>query len=224
MSLVERLSSFRAILPLLIVAIIVLGGIYSGIFTPTESAAAGVTSTIVLLLMLRQLKSKILRESLIEAVSITAMIMMIVVGASILGIAMNRLGAGTLLLDFFEGLNISPLGTILIISIVYIILGCILEPLSTLLLTLPLIYPIVQAAGYDLVWFGVILVILVEMALITPPVGLNVYIVQGIMGGEYRSGMLARAILPFFLCQLAVLALLIAFPEIVLWLPNKMVS
>ncbi|MEM9814700.1 MAG: TRAP transporter large permease subunit, partial [Pseudomonadota bacterium] len=152
-------------------------------------------------------------------VKITSMIMLVVIGASFLNFTLSSAGLGQALRGFLEGLGLDPLGTILVVVAIYIVLGFFIETLSLMVVTIPIIVPLVVAQGYDPIWFGILMIVLIEMALITPPVGLNLYVVQGARKGGTMTEVMVGAV-PFVLVMLAMAGLLIAFPGIALWLPS----
>ena len=162
-----------------------------------------------------------LRQSALGTVKITSMIMLIVIGASFLNFTLASAGLGRELTAFMSGLGLTPLGTILVVVVLYIVLGFFIETLSLMVVTIPIIVPLVVAQGYDPIWFGILMIVLIEMALITPPVGLNLYVVQG----ARKSGTLSEVMLgsiPFVLAMLAMAFALIAFPSIALFLPQAL--
>ena len=159
-----------------------------------------------------------MRESLLGTIKVTSMIMLIIIGASFLNFTLSSAGLGRELTTFLEGLGLSPLGFIMVVVLIYIVLGFFIETLSLMVVTIPIIVPMVLAQGYDVIWFGILMIVLIEMALITPPVGLNLYVVQGARkSGNLNEVMLGA--LPYCLTMLAMAFALIAFPEIALWLP-----
>jgi tripartite ATP-independent transporter DctM subunit len=205
--------------PILVLFALIVGSIYQGWATPTEAAAVGVAGAFAIAAATRGLSWEMLRLSLLGTVKITAMIMLIVIGASFLNFTLASAGLGREITAFMDALGFGPLGTILVIVVLYIVLGFFIETLSLMVVTIPIIVPIVLAQGYDPIWFGILMIVLIEMALITPPVGLNLYVVQG----ARRSGSLNEVMLgaiPFAAIMLLMAFALIAFPQIALWLPG----
>jgi tripartite ATP-independent transporter DctM subunit len=215
----ERIASLPALIPPLGLFLIVVGSIYAGIATPTEAASLGVVATLALAAAYRRLNLAVLRAAFEGTMRSTAMILLIFVGAFFLNFVIAGIGLGRAITDLVVGLNLSPLQMIIAIVIFYLILGCFMETMAMMITTIPIIEPIVRAMGYDSIWFGIIVIILVEAAMITPPVGVNLYIVQGIR----REGSLNEVILgalPFVVAMVVMIAILIAFPDLALWLPR----
>ena len=215
----ERIVALLQLVPILLLFGVIVGSIYSGFATPTEAAAVGVAAALAIAAALGRVDAAMLHASLLGTVRITAMIMLVVVGATFLNFALASSGLGSALRTFMDGIGLDALGTLLVIVAIYIVLGFFIETLSLMVVTIPIMVPIVVALGYDKVWFGILMILLVEMALITPPVGLNLYVVQG----ARRSGNLHEVMigsLPFVFVMLVMAALLIAFPGLALWLPG----
>lgn len=216
--LVQMLRALVDLVPILLLFGLIVGAIYQGWATPTEAAAVGVAGAFLIALMFGGVSWSMLTESLTGTVKVTSMIMLIVIGASFLNFTLAAAGLGRELTSFMEGLGLSPFGLILVVVVLYIVLGFFIETLSLMVVTIPIIVPMVAAAGYDVVWFGILMIVLIEMALITPPVGLNLYVVQGARkSGSLNEVMLGA--LPYCLTMLAMAFALIAFPAIALWLP-----
>lgn len=209
------------LVPILILFGLIVGSIYRGWATPTEAAAVGVAGAFVIAMAFGGVSWSMLRESLLGTIKVTSMIMLIIIGASFLNFTLSSAGLGRELTTFMEGLGLGPLGFILVVVVLYIVLGFFIETLSLMVVTIPIIVPMVLAQGYDAVWFGILMIVLIEMALITPPVGLNLYVVQG----ARKSGSLNEVMLgaiPYALVMLLMAFALIAFPGIALWLPNAL--
>ncbi len=206
------------LIPILILFALIVGSIYRGWATPTEAAAVGVAGALLIALAFGGVNWTMMRESLLGTIKVTSMIMLIIIGASFLNFTLSSAGLGRELTAFLEGLGLSPLGFIMVVVLIYIVLGFFIETLSLMVVTIPIIVPMVLAQGYDVIWFGILMIVLIEMALITPPVGLNLYVVQGARkSGNLNEVMLGA--LPYCLTMLAMAFALIAFPEIALWLP-----
>ncbi|MEM7596307.1 MAG: TRAP transporter large permease [Pseudomonadota bacterium] len=209
------------LIPILILFGLIIGSIYRGWATPTEAAAVGVAGAFVIALVFGGVTWTMICESLLGTIKVTSMIMLIIIGASFLNFTLSSAGLGRELTAFLEGLGLSPLGFILVVVVLYIVLGFFIETLSLMVVTIPIIVPMVLAQGYDVIWFGILMIVLIEMALITPPVGLNLYVVQG----ARKSGTLNEVMLgavPYVLVMLAMALALIAIPDIALWLPTAM--
>jgi C4-dicarboxylate transporter DctM subunit len=207
------------LLPPLGIFIVVVGSIYAGVATPTEAASLGVTAALLLSAANGALSWDMLRQVFEGTMRTTAMVMLIVLAAVFLNFVLAQIGLTRQLTDFVLGLGLSPTATMVAIIVFYVVLGCFMETLSMMLTTTPLIFPIVMSLGYDPIWFGIVLTILLETALITPPVGVNLYVVQGVRKrGAINDVIVGTA--PFALSMFAVIALLMAFPGIALFLPN----
>ena len=215
----ERFSALPALIPPIGIFLVVVGSIYAGIATPTEAASLGVVAAMILAAFNRKLTIEMLRVAIEGTMRTTAMIMLIILAAVFLNFVLSVIGLTQALADFITGLGYTPFQTMLVIIGVLVVLGCFMETLSMLLTTAPLVTPIVIALGYDPVWFGILLMVLLETALITPPIGINLYVVQGIRGrGEMLDVMIGAA--PFVLTMFAMIAFLLAFPQLALWLPS----
>ncbi len=221
-SWMERVVGLKDIVPVLILILMVLGSIYGGIATPTEAAALGVLGATVFALFNRRMNKKIMFECLIGAVKTNAMIMLIVVGASFLSRVMGFLGIPAAITTAITELNLSPYVLMLFLGGFYIILGCLLDGFSIVVMTLPIALPMVVAAGFDPIWFGIYLILMVEVSQITPPVGFNLFVIQGLTGEPILN--IARYAFPFFLLMLFTTAIITIFPEIALILPKLMVG
>ena len=215
----ERLRALPSLVPPLGMFLVVVGSIYAGLATPTEAASLGVCAAMVLAAFNGKLTFSMMRAALEGTMRTTCMIMLIIVAAVFLNFVLSVIGLTQALVDFVTDLGWTPAQTMLMIIGVLIVIGCFMETLSMLLTTAPLIAPIVIALGYDPVWFGILLMVLLETALITPPIGINLYVVQGIRGrGQMLDVMKGAA--PFVLSMLAMIILLLLFPDIALWLPS----
>ncbi|WP_415919192.1 TRAP transporter large permease [Tateyamaria sp. SN6-1] len=209
------------LVPILILFALIVGSIYRGWATPTEAAAVGVAGALLIAVAFGGVNWTMMRDSLLGTIKVTSMIMLIIIGASFLNFTLSSAGLGRELTAFLEGLGLSPLGFILVVVVIYIVLGFFIETLSLMVVTIPIIVPMVLAQGYDVIWFGILMIVLIEMALITPPVGLNLYVVQGARkSGSLNEVMLGA--LPYCLVMLAMAFALIAVPGIALWLPGAL--
>jgi len=216
-----RLASLVDLLPPAFVFAIVIGSIYSGWATPTEAAALGVVAALLLAAINRKLTLTMLHECFLSMARTTAMIMLIIVAAFFLNYIVGILGIPHTLTQWVADLGLSPLGLILALVIFYLVLGCFLETLSMMIATVPIVVPMVVQFGFDPVWFGIFLVIMMEISLITPPIGMNLYVVQGVRGRGSISDVMIGS-LPFLAIMLAFVALIIIWPGLVLWLPEAM--
>ncbi|WP_309684000.1 TRAP transporter large permease subunit [Polaromonas sp.] len=220
MSLGQKVYESRHLIPVVLLIGAVLGSIYTGIATATEAAAIGVVGSLVLSLLQRSMTWTTFKESLLGATRLYCMIALILAGAAFLTLSMGYIGLPRHLAEFVSGLGLSPFLLILALSLFYIVLGCFLDGISMVVLTMGVILPTVQTAGLDLIWFGIFIVVVVEMAQITPPVGFNLFVLQGMTKKEITY--IARVTLPFFLLMCAMVLLLWFFPQIATWLPGKM--
>ena len=222
MSWSERKASLGRATPMLSIVLISVGGIYVGAFTPSEAAAVGAMLALGYALWRRSLGGGNLARILIETVNTTALVFLILIGALVFGPFLALSGLPENIAKGLAGLEVPRVVILIIILSVYIALGTFLEGFSMLVLTLPIVIPIVQALGYDLIWFGVIMVIVLEMGLIDPPVGINVFIVKGLVPDVPMREIFA-GVLPFWFAMMVCIAILIAFPQIALIIPNTMI-
>ncbi|MDM0088618.1 MULTISPECIES: TRAP transporter large permease [unclassified Variovorax] len=215
----QRLASLVHLAPPMGIFLLVVGSIYAGLATPTEAAALGVLGAFILAACYGKLTWSMLRESIEGTMRSTAMIMLIVIAASFLNFVMSATGLTTALTSSIQGLGLSPGWMLLVVVVFYLVLGCFMETLSMMITTIPIVAPIMIALGYDPIWLGIVIIVLVEAALITPPVGLNLFVVQSLR----KSGSMTAVIvgsLPFVFAMFLMLILLAAFPGLALWLPQ----
>ncbi|MEM9029337.1 MAG: TRAP transporter large permease [Pseudomonadota bacterium] len=215
----ERFVALIDLLPPIGIFLVVVGSIYAGLATPTEAASLGVVAAMVLAAANGSLTIAMLRAAVEGTMRTTAMIMLIILAAVFLNFVLSTLGITQALTQGIVELGLTPFQTLLMIIAFYLVLGCFMETLSMLLTTATLVTPIVVALGYDPVWFGILLMVLLELALITPPVGINLYVVQGIRPKGSMNDVMIGAV-PFVFSMFVMLALLIAFPSLALWLPK----
>ena len=215
----ERLGALPSLLPPLGIFAVVVGSIYAGIATPTEAAALGVVAAMLLAFANGKMSLGMMRQAAEGTMRTTAMIMLIIIAAVFLNFVLSIIGLTQALTDFVTGLGWTPMQTMLMIVAVLVLIGCFMETLSMLLTMAPLITPIVVALGFDPVWFGILLMVLLETALITPPIGINLYVVQGIRQGGPMNDVIKGA-LPFVITMFVMLGLLLVFPSLALWLPS----
>ncbi|KAA0012790.1 MULTISPECIES: TRAP transporter large permease [Billgrantia] len=220
-SLRDRLASLVDLLPPAFVFAIVIGSIYSGWATPTEAAALGVIAALGLAVWNRKLTFRMLHECFLSMARTTAMIMLIIVAAFFLNYVVGILGIPTTLTRWVADLGLTPFGLILALVVFYLVLGCFLETLSMMIATVPIVVPMVVQFGFDPVWFGIFLVVMMEISLITPPIGMNLYVVQGVRGRGSITDVMVGS-LPFLAIMLLFVLLIILWPGLVLWLPDAM--
>ena len=215
-----RIRALKQLFPVVGLIGFVLGSIYGGITTPTEAAAIGVAGALVIAGLTGSLSKASFMESIMGAVKSSCMITFILIGAHFLTLAMGFLGIPKELAVWIGSLNLSPMELILYLTVLFVILGCFLDGISVVVLTVAVVLPMVEAAGIDLLWFGIFIVLVVEMSQITPPVGFNLFVIQALTGKNILY--VARAALPFFLLIGVAIALVTLFPEIVTYLPTTM--
>ena len=220
-SIGEKFRSFVGILETLILFALVMGGIFFGIFTPTEAAAIGAFMTLLIAIIRRQLYWEGFVLSLADTTKISCMIMVIVTGAVIFGHFMAITRIPYMLADYVSSLPLPPHAIIGVIILVYLIGGCFLDALDMIMLTIPIFFPVVQTLGFDPIWFGVVIVLITEMGVITPPVGINVYVVYGV-ARDVPLEKIFRGVFPMLISLIVCNLLLILFPQIALWLPGLM--
>jgi tripartite ATP-independent transporter DctM subunit len=220
-SIHEKFRSFAGILETLILFSLVMGGIFFGLFTPTEAAAIGAFMTLLIAIIRRQLHWKDFIQSLADTTKISCMIMVIVTGAVIFGHFMAITRIPYILADYVSSLPLPPHAIIGVIIFVYLIGGCFMDALAMIMLTIPIFFPVVQKLGFDPIWFGVVIVLITEMGVITPPVGINVYVVYGV-ARDVPLEKIFRGVFPMLISLLVCNLLLILFPQIALWLPGLM--
>jgi len=222
MSFLQKLSESRHLIPVVLLIGAVLGSIYTGIATATEAAAVGVVGSLVLSAAQGSLNWASFKDALMGGTRLYCMIALILAGASFLTLAMGYIGLPRHLAEYIGGLQLSPLALLTVLMLFYVVLGCFLDGISMVVLTMGVILPTVQKAGIDLVWFGIFIVLVVEMAQITPPVGFNLFVLQGMTRREI--GWIAKVTLPFFFLMVGAVALIWLFPGIVTALPNRMMG
>jgi tripartite ATP-independent transporter DctM subunit len=219
----ERGWSLVAAGPMMFIILVSIGGIYVGAFTPSEAAAVGAALTFLYSLWRRSLGNGALSKILVETVNTTALVFLILIGALVFGPFLALSGLPEHIAQSLAGLDVPRVVILIMILGVYILLGTFLEGYSMLVLTLPIVFPIIKALGYDPIWFGVIMVIVLEMGLIDPPVGINVFIVKGLVPDVPMSEIFA-GIVPFWLAMMVCIAVLIVFPEIATFIPDRMIK
>jgi len=215
-----RLHSLRDLLPIFLLITLVLGSIYGGFATPTEAAALGVLGSIILAIYFKSLDFEVFKTAILSSIKTTVMISFIIAGAGFLSQVVGFLGIARALSEYIASLGLSPYMLIFIVGIMYMILGMMLDGISMVVMTLPIVLPIVTAAGYDPLWFGIFLVLMVELSQITPPVGFSLFVIQSISGEKIDY--ILKATFPFFVIMILIVVVLTLFPEITFYLPSKM--
>lgn len=217
----EKIRALAGALPILLVILATIGGIYGGMFSPVEAAGVGAGLVIVYGILTRTLKFAAFWEASRDSVVTTATVMLILIGAHMINPFLALSHIPTVVGDFLAALDLGTIGTLLVILAVYMILGCFLEGFAMLVLTLPIFFPVILEMGIDPIWFGVLVVLTLEMGLISPPVGINVFIVKSV-APKVELGEIFRGVLPFWAAMIATLLVLVAFPQISLLLPDTM--
>lgn len=217
----DRITSLVKLLPIFIIFVVVLGGIYIGAFTPTEASGIGVTGVFLTALVMGRFTFKTAQQALMDAARTSAMIFAIIIGGYLVARFLAVTGLTEDLVRVVAGMELGRVLFLLLLIALYLVLGAMLDVFGMLVLTIPFVLPLVTALGIDLIWFGIFVVIMAELALITPPVGANVFVMRRV-APDVPMGDIFRGVFPFVLGELVVLALLIAFPELALWLPSKM--
>jgi len=212
-------SAFSKVWPTLLLFFMVIGGIYSGVFTPTEAAGFGAVGALLIGALMGRLKWHSIGESLMDTVQTTSMIFLILIGAILFSAFLSLSGTPALMGDWVVGLALTPVMTIFLIVGIYILLGAFLDTMAMIILSIPIFFPIVMNMGFDPIWFGVLVVLVVELALITPPMGINVFVIKGISNNVPLSQVFI-GVLPFCLALLAMILLVIAAPQVVMFLPE----
>tara|TARA_Y100000816_G_scaffold283890_1_gene261333 strand:- start:477 stop:1787 length:1311 start_codon:yes stop_codon:yes gene_type:complete len=221
-SFLEKIKKSGQLLPVVFLIFAVIGSIYAGIATATEAASLGVLGALILSYFQNSLSKESFAKSLLGATKTSCMIAFILAGSSFLTLAMAFTGLPKNLAVFIDTLDLSPYMLLLVLTLFYIILGMFLDGISAVVLTMAIIEPMIRQAGFDMIWFGIYLVIVVEMAQITPPVGFNLFVLQGM--AKRDMGFIARSAFPLFLLMILAVIIIIAFPQLALWLPEKMIQ
>jgi len=216
-----RLHSIKELAPIFSLIILVLGSIYAGIATPTEAASLGVLGSIILGFYFKSLDFEVFKTAILNSIKTTVMISFIIAGAGFLSQVVGFLGIARALSEYIASLGLSPYMLIFVVGIMYMILGMMLDGISMVVMTLPIVLPIIIQAGYDPLWFGIFLVLMVELSQITPPVGFSLFVIQSISGEEI--GYILKATFPFFVIMILVVVIITLFPEISFYLPSKMI-
>jgi len=217
----DRFLALRNVWMVLALFLVVIGGIYLGVFTPTEAAGIGAAGAFVAALLRRSLGVRDLIRILFDSARTTAMLMTVLVGALIFSNYINLTGAPESVLETIKAFNFPPIGVMTLILIFYILLGAVFDELAMILLTIPIFFPLVISLGYDPVWFGIIVVVVVELGLIVPPIGMNLFVIQSV-ARDIPMTTMYRGIFPFIVVDIIRLAILVLFPWIVLFLPQQM--
>ncbi|MBW2028676.1 MAG: TRAP transporter large permease [Deltaproteobacteria bacterium] len=217
----KRFSSLKRVWAFLFLAISIIGSIYAGIATPTESAAIGATLSLGIAIIYRRLTVNAMHEALKRTVAVTSMIMFLVIGGNVLAFLLSSLGIPQFVTEGIISLNISKWSVMIIINIILLLMGCLLDPMAIMVISLPILFPIVTQLGFDPVWFGIVVTINVEMGMITPPVGLNLFILKGSVPNITMKDIVGGAA-PFLFLLVIGLMIIMFFPSLATWLPGRM--
>lgn len=217
----ERLVDLKAVWAPLVLFVFVIGGLYGGFFTPTEAGGVGASGAFILGLVRRKLDGPKIREALLSATRTAAAVFTVLIGALLFGYFLTITQSPQKLTGFLTGLGIGRYGVLALIMLMYLVLGCLMDAMAMIILTVPIIFPVIVALGFDPIWFGVIIVMTVELGLIHPPVGMNVFVIKSVVK-DVSFTTIFKGVLPFIVTDIVRLVILIAFPMIALWLPTKM--
>jgi len=217
----ERLRAMRDVWATLLLFLFVIGGIYGGLFTATEAAGMGAGGAFLIGIARRRLSREDIRRSLLEATRTTAAVFTVLIGAILFGYFLTITQTPQKVTEFLTGLGLGRYGVLALIMVMYLVLGCLMDALAMIILTVPIIFPVIKALGFDPIWFGVIIVMTVELGLIHPPVGMNIFVIKSVVE-DAKISTIFYGVLPFIITDILRLILLIALPVLALWLPSKM--
>ena len=223
LSLAKKIKSLKGVLGIISLFVIVMGGIYSGVFTATEAAGVGAFGAFIIVLLKRKITLNSFYETLLETAKVTSMLFFLLFGAILFSNFINLAGLPNDLRDFLSMFNMNIYTLLIGIFIIYLILGMVLESLSMMLLTVPIFYPIVLDMGGDLIWFGILVVVAVEISLITPPIGLNVHVLKTIVKDKIKLNTIFKGVIPFVTMDIIRIIILLLIPGITLFLPNSII-
>jgi C4-dicarboxylate transporter DctM subunit len=217
----ERLAAIGDIWAPLLLFVFVIGGLYGGLFTPTEAGGMGAGGAFIIGVLRRRLSRADILKSLLQATRTAAAVFTVLIGALLFGYFLTITGTPQKVTEFMTGLGLGRYGVLVLILIMYLILGCLMDAMAMIILTVPIVFPVITALGFDPIWFGVIIVMTVELGLIHPPVGMNVFVIKSVVG-ELKFSTIFRGVAPFIVTDLIRLAILVAFPVIATWLPGQL--
>jgi tripartite ATP-independent transporter DctM subunit len=217
----ERFKDLRNVWAPLVLFVFVIGGLYGGFFTPTEAGGVGASGAFILGLVRRKLDGPKIREALLSATRTAAAVFTVLIGALLFGYFLTITQSPQKLTDFLTGLGVGRYGVLALIMLMYLVLGCLMDAMAMIILTVPIIFPVIVHLGFDPIWFGVIIVMTVELGLIHPPVGMNVFVIKSVVK-DVSFTTIFKGVLPFIVTDIVRLVILIAFPVIALWLPTRM--
>ena len=217
----ERLEAVRDIWAVVLLFVFIIGGLYAGMFTATEAAGMGAGGAFIISVLRQKLSRADFWRCLIESLRTTAAVFTILIGALIFGYFLTITQVPQKITEFLTGLGLGPYGVLVLIMLMYLLLGCIMDAMAMIILTIPIIFPVIKALGFDPIWFGVIIVMTVELGLIHPPVGMNVFVIKSVIK-DVKLSTVFYGVMPFVVTDILRLALLIAFPILATWLPSHM--
>jgi tripartite ATP-independent transporter DctM subunit len=217
----ERLQALRDIWAVVLLFVFIIGGLYAGMFTATEAAGMGAAGAFIIAVIRRKLSRADFWRCLIESLRTTAAVFTILIGALIFGYFLTITQVPQKITEFLTGLGLGPYGVLVLIMLMYLVLGCIMDAMAMIILTIPIVFPVIKTLGFDPIWFGVIIVMTVELGLIHPPVGMNVFVIKSVIK-DVKLSTVFRGVLPFVATDILRLAILIAFPILATWLPSHM--
>ena len=217
----ERIEALRDIWAVVLLFFFIIGGLYAGMFTATEAAGMGAAGAFIIAVVRRKLSREEFMRSLIESLRTSASVFTILIGALIFGYVLTVTQVPQRLTEFLTGLGLGPYGVLVLIMLMYLVLGCIMDAMAMIILTIPIVFPVIKALGFDPIWFGVIIVMTVELGLIHPPVGMNVFVIKSVIK-DVKLSTVFKGVLPFVATDIIRLAILILFPILATWLPSHM--
>ena len=220
-SFMEKLAELKHVWTILALFALIIGGIYTGFFTPTEAGAIGAFGSFIILIIKRKFTGKNIYRALLETMRLMGFIFLILIGAMIFSVFLSLSQMPFALTDFMIGLGLSPVGTLLLIILIFIIFGCVIDSLALVLLFTPIFFPVVTSIGFDPLWFGVIIVIVMQQGMMTPPIGMSCFIINAVAKDVPLSSVF-KGVLPFWIVTILIIILLIAFPQIALFFPSIM--
>ncbi len=219
----ERIEALRDVWAVMLLFVFIIGGLYGGLFTATEAAGMGAAGAFIISVLRQKLSRADFWRSLIESLRTTAAVFTILIGALIFGYFLTITQTPQKITEFLTGLGLGPYGVLVLIMLMYLVLGCIMDAMAMIILTIPIIFPVIKTLGFDPIWFGVIIVMTVELGLIHPPVGMNVFVIKSVVK-DVSFATIFRGVIPFVATDLVRLVILIAFPLLATWLPQRMMA
>jgi tripartite ATP-independent transporter DctM subunit len=217
----ERIVDLKNVWAPLVLFLFVIGGLYGGFFTPTEAGGVGASGAFILGLARGKFTKSNLREALLQATRTSAAVFTVLIGALLFGYFLTITQSPQKLTEFLTGMGVGRYGVLAMIMVMYLVLGCLMDAMAMIILTVPIIFPVILVLGFDPIWFGIIIVMTVELGLIHPPVGMNVFVIKSVVK-DVSFTTIFKGVIPFVVTDIIRLIILIAFPVITLWLPTRM--